>query len=210
MEFDENTIEKIITAYSNDQSLNSIAREFHTYPTSIKRILEKNSINLRHDSVKKGDHLVKDGEKLIAWAKAQGRLVTKVELAKQLGKTKLSPSYFEKYPELGKYVVTREQKETQEYSLKLYNWLQKNNIKYKPNDRTKLGVSVTALLLDEYAHLALQIDIKPKCISRKKYTDIAKQKLQRAKDADIFIIWLREENFDELNDIKDILNTFKK
>lgn len=76
----------IISAYEKGQSINSIAKTFETYPTSIKRILEKNKIELRHDSRKKGEVYVEDGEKLLEWAKAQGRLVTKSELAKVIKK----------------------------------------------------------------------------------------------------------------------------
>ena len=52
-----------------------------------------------------GEPYVQNGEKLIEWAKAQGRLVTKAELAEVIGTKRLSPSYFIKYPELSKYVV---------------------------------------------------------------------------------------------------------
>ena len=76
----------IIDAYNNGESMNAIARAFGTYPTTIKRVLEKNKVELRHDAATKGTVFVKDGEKLIEWAKAQGRLVTKAELAKQLVK----------------------------------------------------------------------------------------------------------------------------
>ena len=121
MEFNSKTIEKMITKYNNGDSLNSIAKDFHTYPTTIKRILERHDVELRHDERKEGRLYVKDGEKLIEWAKAQKRLVTKAELAKVAGTKRLSPSYFIKYPELGQYVVTHEQNELQEYSQKLYN-----------------------------------------------------------------------------------------
>ena len=115
MELKINT-EAIIEAYNNGESFNSIAKACGTYPITIRRILEKNGIELRHDSAKKGSIYVKDGEKLIAWAKAQGRLVTKAELAKIAGTKKLSPSYFIKYPELGQYIQSNNQKETRYYS----------------------------------------------------------------------------------------------
>ena len=89
---------KIIDAYNSGQSMNAIAKEFHTYPTSIRRILKRHNVKLRHDTRKKGELYVKDGEKLIEWAKAQGRLVTKDELAEVVGRKILSPSYFLKYP----------------------------------------------------------------------------------------------------------------
>ena len=168
--------EAIIEAYKNGESMNSIARAFGTHATSVKRILEKHNIELRHDGKQGGMLYVKDGEKLIEWAKSQGRLVTKAELATVIGRKKLSPSYFIKYPELGQYVATQGQKELEKYYTKLYNWLNENHIPYKPNDRTKLGVSIDALLLEEYTGLAIQIIEKPNCISKKAYEEKACRK----------------------------------
>ena len=195
----------IINAYTNGQSMNSIARDFNTYATSIKRILEKNHIKLRHDAMTEGSLHVQDGEKLIEWAKHQKRFVTKTELAKVLGKTKLSPSYFIKYPELGQYVRPREQKELQNYTTKLYKWLKENNISYKPNDRTKLKVSVTALLLEKYSNIILQIAIKPKCISAKKYSENMIEKKNRAHEQNMTILFLHEEDFKNLDTLKERL-----
>ena len=201
--------EAIIEAYNNGESMNSIARAFGTYATSVKRILEKYDVELRHDDKKEGSLYVKDGEKLIEWAKAQGRLVTKAELAAVVGRKKLSPSYFIKYPELGQYVTTREQKELQEYSQKLYSWLKENDISYKPNDRTKLGVSVTALLLGEYSNLAIEIFIKPTYISKKKHEENMKLRMSRAKEVDMTVIFLSEEHFADLDSIKGLLDSLK-
>ena len=200
----------VIDAYNNGESMNAIARAFGTYPTTIKRVLEKNSVKLRHDAAAKGTVFVRDGEKLIEWAKAQGRLVTKAELAKQLGKTKLSPSYFIKYPELGKYIVRREQKELREYSQKLYEWLESNNISYKPNDRTKLGVSVSALLLKDYSGLAIQIQEKPSCVSNRKHEENTKLRMRRAKEAGITVVFLNKERFEDLDSVKGILDSLKR
>lgn len=199
----------IIDAYKNGQSLNSIARAFGTYATTVKRVLEKNNIELRHDAVTKGAIIVQDGEKLIEWAKSQGRPVTKSELAKVLGKKRLTPSYFIKYPELGKYVVRREQKDIEKYTEKLYQWLNDNHIQYKPNDRTKLKVSVDALLLGEYSGLAIQIQEKPTCISTKKFEERIKLKMRRAKEADIVIVFLNKEHFEDLDGIKGLLDSLK-
>ena len=199
----------IIDAYKNGQSLNSIARAFGTYATTVKRVLEKNNIGLRHDAVTKGAIIVQDGEKLIEWAKSQGRPVTKSELAKVLGKKRLTPSYFIKYPELGKYVVRREQKDIEKYTEKLYQWLNDNHIQYKPNDRTKLKVSVDALLLGEYSGLAIQIQEKPTCISTKKFEERIKLKMRRAKEADIVIVFLNKEHFEDLDGIKGLLDSLK-
>lgn len=201
--------EAIIEAYNNGESMNSIARAFGTYATSVKRILEKHDVELRHDDKKEGSLYVKDGEKLIEWAKAQGRLVTKAELAAVVGRKKLSPSYFIKYPELGQYVTTREQKELQEYSQKLYSWLKENDISYKPNDRTKLGVSVTALLLGEYSNLAIEIFIKPTYISKKKHEENMNLRMSRAKEVGMTVVFLSEEHFADLDSIKGLLDSLK-
>ena len=200
----------IIDAYKNGQSLNAIARAFGTYATTVKRVLEKNGVKLRHDAVTKGAIIVQDGEKLIEWAKSQGRPVTKSELAKVLGKKRLAPSYFIKYPELGKYVVRREQKDIEKYTEKLYQWLNDNHIQYKPNDRTKLKVSIDALLLGEYSGLAIQIQEKPTCISTKKFEERIKLKMRRAKEADIVIVFLNKEHFEDLDGIKGLLDGLKK
>ena len=125
---DKETIQKMIDEYNKGLSMNEIARNHNTYPTSVRRILKQNGVELRHDAVRKGSLIVQDGEKLIEWAKSQGRLVSRKELAKVLGKKRLSPSYFIKYPELGQYVITHEQKDVLEYSEKLYKWLKENNI----------------------------------------------------------------------------------
>ena len=200
----------IIDAYKNGQSLNAIARAFGTYATTVKRVLEKNDVELRHDAVTKGAIIVQNGEKLIEWAKSQGRPVTKSELAKVLGKKRLTPSYFVKYPELGKYVVRREQKDIEKYTEKLYQWLNDNHIQYKPNDRTKLKVSVDALLLGEYSGLAIQIQEKPTCISTKKFEERIKLKMRRAKEADIVIVFLNKEHFEDLDSIKGLLDSLKR
>ena len=197
--------DKIIEAYNSGKSLTAIAKEFHTYATSVKRVLEREGIKLRHDTKKAGEYYVRNGEKLIEWAKVQGRLVTKTELAKIIGRQKLSPSYFEKYPELGQYVVTHEQNELQAYSDQLYKWLQKNNISYKPNDRRRLGVKVTALLLGDYSNTVLQIAIKPKCVSNKIYSETMIEKKNRAHEQDMTIIFLHEDDFENLDVLKERL-----
>ena len=200
----------IIKAYEDGQSMNAIAKAYGTYPTSIKRVLERNHVKLRHDARIEGSLHVKDGEKLIEWAKAQGRLVTRTELAHVIGKKKLSPSYFIKYPELGQYVTIDAQNELQEYYKKLYEWLQKNNIPYKPNDRTKLKASVDALLLEEYSNLAICISEKPRCMSKKKYESNIKLKMKRAKEAGVIIIFLNKEHFEDLDSVKGLLDSLKK
>ena len=202
--------EIIINDYNKGKSLTSIAKNLHSYPTSIKRVLERNGVTLRHDVRKAGELYVKDGKKLIEWAKSQKRLVTRTELARVIGRSRLSPSYFEKYPELGQYVITQEPTELQEYSQKLYDWLQKKGIQYKPNDRTKLKVGVTALLLGEYEGLALQIHIKPKYVSKRNYNEAVRTKVRRASKNGVFIIWLNKEHFGDLDSVVSLLDAFKK
>ena len=200
----------VIEAYKNGQSMNAIAKAFGTYPMTIRRILERNHVELRHDTRKKDQVYVEDGEKLIEWAKAQGRLVTKDELAQVAGRKRLSPSYFVKYPELGKYVEIDAQSELQEYYEKLYKWLQRNNIPYKPNDRTKLKVAVDALLLEEYSNIAICISEKPRCISVKKHENDIKIRKQRAKEIGLNIVFLNREHFKDLDSIKSLLDSLKK
>lgn len=200
----------IIDAYKNGQSMNSIAKAFGTYPTTVRRILLNNNIELRHDAKRSGSLYVQDGEKLIKWAKEQGRLVTKAELAQVINRKRLSPSYFLKYPELGQYIQPDAQNELQDYYEKLYKWLQDNKIPYKPNDRTKLKIAVDALLLDEYSNIAICISEKPSCVSTKKYEKNMKLKKSRAEAAGINIIFLYEKDFENLDKIKDIINSFKK
>lgn len=206
---DKETIQKMIDEYNKGLSMNEIARNHNTYPTSVRRILKQNGVELRHDAVRKGSLIVQDGEKLIEWAKSQGRLVSRKELAKVLGKKRLSPSYFIKYPELGQYVITHEQKDILEYSEKLYKWLKENNIPYKPNDRTKLGLSVNALLLGEYTGIAIDIFIKPVYVSKRKHEEDTKSKMRKAKENDITIIFLNEEHFKNLDEIKGLLDSLK-
>lgn len=200
----------VIDAYKKGQSMTAIAKAFGTYSTTIKRILEKTGTPLRHDTIKRGTLLVKDGEKLIAWAKAQGRPVTKAELAKVAGTKRLSPSYFIKYPELGKYVKVYEHQDIKEYNEKLYKWLQDNNIKYKPNDRTRLGVSVDALLLGEYSGLALQIIEKSYYVSKKTHEAVISSKVAKARDAGIDMITLTKDDLDKLDELKTLLDKLKK
>lgn len=199
--------EKIIEAYNSGKSMRTIANEFHTYPTTIKRILERNKIELRHDVKRKGEFYVEKGEELIKWAKAQGRLVTKEELAKIAGTKRLSPSYFMKYPELGRYVKTRGQKDIQYYDNILYAWLKQNGILYKPNDKKCLGVLVTALLLGEYSNIVLQIAIKSEYVSLKKYSESMIEKKNRAHEKDMTILFLHKADFKDLDKLKERLTT---
>lgn len=207
-------IEKIIEAYENGQSLNSIAKEYNTYATSISRLLKKHDVKLRHDSIVKGEAYVKDGEKLIGWAQAQDRPVTKSELAKVIGQNRLSPSYFEKYPTLGRYIKGNMQKEFEPYFDRLCEWLTKHDIGFKLNDRTKIGMSLSVLLFGEYSNIAFELNMKPKSMSTRAY-DIRKfKKKDRAREAEIFIIWLNESLFKEddfmFNDkLRRLLNSAK-
>lgn len=202
--------EAVIRAYKEGESMNSIALAFGTYATSVKRILERHGVELRHDEKKEGALYVKDGEKLIEWAKAQGRLVTKAELAAVIDRRRLSPSYFLKYPELGQYVASRENKDIRVYTTKLFNWLKKNNIPYKPNDRTKLHVNVDALLLGEYSNLAIQVAERPYYVSKRNHEDNMKRKMRKANEAGMVVVFLSKEHFENLDDIKGLLDSLKR
>lgn len=199
----------IIEMYANGKSFNSIAKTFKTYPTTIKRILERNNVELRHDVPTKGSYtILTDGDKLIKWAKAQNRLVSKIELAKVIGKTRLSPKYFQIYPELGQYVMPYEQKDIQSYSKQLYDWLKKNNISYVPNDRSALGgVPVHAKLLKDYEGILLFIDIRPQTVSVKKYSEMIGRKLKSAKQRNLNIVFIKEAYFEDLDYIKGVLDS---
>lgn len=201
----------IIKAYENGQSLNAIARAFGTYPTTVRRILERNDIELRHDIDEKGSHnKLKDGEKLIEWAKTQGRLVTRKELAEVIGKTRLSPGYFQKYPELGQYVASYEQKDIQKYTDQLFTWLQENEISYSPNDRSALeGIPVQAKLLEKYDGIVISIDIKSTSISNARYKEMVRRRLKKANEKGLIILFLKEEHFEDLDCIKGLLDSLK-
>lgn len=198
---------EIIKLYKNGDSLNSIARKYNTYPTSIMRILIKNKIPLRHDTSDKNSPIDKNIEKVLEWAKAQNRFVSKAELAEIVGTKRLSPSYFEKCPELSKYIQSRENIELTYYAQKLYSWLQDNNIPYKPNDRTRLKMAVSALLLGEYENIAIQINIKPKYTSRRKFEQDMEERLYRADKNNIYLLFLHESDFADLSKIKHMLDT---
>lgn len=201
---------EIINAYKSGMSMTAIAREFGTYPITVKRILEKNGIKLRHDNRKIGKFYVQGGEKLIEWAKAQGRLVTQAELAKVIGVSKLSPSYFKKYPELGRYVKTRVQQDAKTDINKLYDWLKANNIPYKPKDRTCLGVTVDALLLDNYSNIAIQIAKKSQYMSKSTYQKSLQMKLARAHQMDIDLIFLTDRQLNEPETLGELKTTLER
>lgn len=202
-------IEDIINSYKKGESMNSIGIKYGVQATIIRRILIKYNVPLRHDTRNRYSLVVKDGEQLIEWAKAQGRLVTRSELAAKVGTKRLSPSYFVKYPELGQYVKTREQQNIREYSKQLYKWLKKNNIPYKPNDRTQLHVMVTALLLGDYKRIAIQIIKQPKNMSKYDYENFKNLKKERAKETRTKLIFLTEKDFEHLDTLKETLDNIK-
>lgn len=201
---------EIVTSYESGESMHSIAKKHGTYTTTIKRILVKAGASLRHDEKTIGQLYVKDGDKLIEWAKKQHRLVTKAELAQVIGRKRLSPSYFLKYPELGQYVDAHEQKDLREYHNVLYNWLKDNNILYKPGDKTVLNAKVDALLLGEYSGIAIHILEKPKGMSKKRHTEQIREKIQKAKKTGIAIKFVDKEQLKDLDSIKPELNALKK
>lgn len=204
-------VDTIIKLYNEGESMTAIAEKFGTYPMTIKRLLEKHDVTLRHDSGKKGIPSVKDGDKLIAWAKAQGRLVTKQELAEQLGRTRLSPSYFVKYPELGQYIVANEQSEFKEYYSELYVWLQRHGVPYKTNDKTTLGAKVDVLLLGDYSGIAMLLTERPKNVSTRVHNERMNRCLSEASRLGIKMIELKKEHFEKaLEGLKETLDSLKR
>lgn len=204
-------VDTIIKLYNEGESMTAIAEKFGTYPMTIKRLLEKHDVTLRHDGGKKGVPSVKDGDKLIAWAKAQGRLVTKQELAKQLGRARLSPSYFVKYPELGQYVVSKEQSEFKEYYSELYMWLQRHDIPYKTNDKTTLGAKVDVLLLGDYSGIIIQLAERPRNVSTRVHNERMNRCLFEASRLGIKTIELKKEHFEKaLEGLKETLDSLKR
>lgn len=206
----KNKTEMIILAYQEGQSLGKIAKSLGTYSTSIKRILEDNGVKLRPLARKKGELYIENGEELLKWAKSQKRLVTKTELANVIGKKRLSPSYFKKYPELGRYVTTREQSSLNVYTTKLYTWLQENNIPYKPCDRTALhGLPIHALLLGDYTGIGLLMTEKAKCVSKKIYNDRLKKKLEKAEEVGLNLILIDKSDLINPENIKIVIDMKK-
>lgn len=205
---DESVINTIITEYQKGESLNTLAKKYHTYPTSITRILEKHKIELRHDALPKDSHykIIQDGKKLLTWVKNQNRLVTKKELAEVIGIKRLPNSYFQIYPELGQYVASYHRSDISEYTQKLFDWLKKNNISYKPNDRTILsGTPVHALLLEKYNNTVIILDIRSYNVSKSIHHQIIEKKLEKIKEKKLKAIVLQEKHFENLDCIKEIL-----
>ena len=169
----------IIEEYVNGMTMSSVARKYHTYPTTIRRLLKQHNIEVRDNVIRKGDVLLTDGDKLLEWAKAQGRLVTKAEL--------------------GQIVRPYEQKELAPYIHQLYDWLKSNRVSYKPNDKHTLeGVAVHATLLGKYKNILVHIAIKPITVSRKNFITSMESKRKRAKEKDVEIIFLTARDFPDL------------
>lgn len=201
---------KIIAEYEKGKSMTAIAKEYGTHATTVMRLLQKHRIKLRHDATRKGVLSVDKGDQLIEWAKAQGRPVTQQELAELIGRTRLSPSYFIKYPELGKYMKSRKRKELADHEQVLYNWLEKNHIPYKAKDRKTLnGTTVDALLLGDYSGTVLHLFIKPKYVSEKNFEERISAVIQKTTAKRIRLILLNEDQIKHLDGLKDVLNTMK-
>ena len=197
---------EIVKKYIDGNSLNAIAKEFHTYPMTISRILTQHKVELRHDKKEKGAACVTQGEKLLKYIEEKKAPATKSELAAFLGKSRLSPSYFKKYPELGQLVKTYDQKELKPYYDALYKFLKDNNIPYKPNDKTLIGTNLDVILLGDYYGIALQIIIKPMYVSKKKHIQSMIEKSHRAADAGVILLMLQKEHFENLGAVKYIIN----
>jgi hypothetical protein len=199
----------IVEAYVGGKSMNAIAKYFGTYPTSVSRILKKHKVSLRHDAKRKGTIYLSNGQILLDYARVQGRLVTRAELAALIGRKRLSPSYLAKYPELANYMNLCERQEFHNYRLELYDWLQKNKISYKPMDRTRLRVSVDALLLGKYSDIILQIKEKPYTVSTNTHKGKISKITERADKAGVKVIFLDKHDFENLDSLKEKLDTSK-
>ena len=67
-------------------------------------------------------------------------------------------------------------------------------------------MSLDALLLDNYSNIALCIAKKPKTMSRKNHTTNMKKKIEKAKEAGITLVFIRDfEDFDTLKNLLDSL-----
>ena len=103
-----------------------------------------------------------------------------------------------------------EQKELLKYTEQLFKWLKDNNILYKPNDKTALeGISVQALLLGEYEGMIIVLDIKPYSMSQKRYNEIIRRRLVKANEKGLIVLFLKEEHFEDLDSIKELLDSLK-
>jgi transposase-like protein len=201
---------KIIEEYIKGKSMTAIAKEYGTHATTVMRILQKHHIELRHDATRKGVLSVNKGDELIEWAKAQGRPVTQKELAQLIGRTRLSHSYFIKYPELGKYVKSRERKALEDYEQTLYKWLEENDIPFKAKDRKTLnGTTIDALLLGSYSNTVLHLFIKPKFVSKKLFEKRIATVVQKTTAKRIRLILLNEDQIEHLDRLKEVLDTIK-
>lgn len=141
--------------------------------------------------------------------KHSGRLVTKTELAAVIGKKKLSPSYFIKYPELGRYVKSFESKTLSEYQVRLSKWLQENNIPYKPNDRTLIKAPVDMALLGEYSNIALILSERPAGKSSARHMASLRSKYEKAEKAGVILIMVDRTKFEDLDKLKSTLDSLK-
>lgn len=144
-----------------------------------------------------------NGENLLKWVKSQGRLVSKQELAEYLGRTKINPKYFEKYPELGQYVKGYERGVFQEYYAQLYAWLQDHNILYKTNDKTLLNAKIDVVLLGEYENTIIVITERAKSVCTRLHLERLNRLAERIKivnasrDKKIHMISLTKADFDD-------------
>ena len=70
-------------------------------------------------------------------------------------------------------------------------------------------MAVTALLLDEYSNFILQLDIKPKCISKKKFETDMREKLWRSAVAGMEFIYVDKKDFENLDYLKRFMDDIK-
>ena len=182
--------EKIINDYKNGSTMYSIAKEMKVTPGAIRNRLIKNGIELRESKVKRKDYASNEIKQMLKWLKSQDRLVTREELAKAIGRNRVPVHYFDDCPELTHYLKPRQQSDIAECTEKLYKWLNEHEIKFKANDRTKIGINLHAVLLDEYDNIALHLDIKPNAQSKNSFKQSLQEKIDASEKAGVKLILL--------------------
>ena len=108
------------------------------------------------------------------------------------------------------HIASYEQKDITKFTTQLFNWLQKNEISYSPNDRSALeGIPVQAKLLEKYDGILIVIDIKSSAISNARYKEMIRRRLKKANEKGLIMLFLKEEHFDDLDSIKGLLDSLK-
>lgn len=203
-------IKEILKLYGEGRSISYLGKKYNTHAMTISRILVNNRVPLRHDSRRYKTSRGVNVAEGIRWAKLQPGPVSRKALAEHLGLKTIPDSYYKEYPELYRCITPTMSQELQPYANKLFLWLKDNHIPFKPYDRTKLkNGKIDALLLDEYSNIGLQIAVKPYVISKKEFETSIKHKRERAEKAGVILIFLTEEHFKNLKELRLVLHRLK-